>query len=826
MAHRDPKHPSPEDAALAAESDLRPRSEWSKRLDLFVRGGRSASAADPGADADWEVIRPPAPAPSLFSDPLASSAAGLSPHSDSEHEQLELGLAAARREIADREAENVGLRGALGAAHQQLRAREAEITDLTTRLAVANATTTSRQDELTSLGGRYSGIEEKRNALEREVQLMREKLQRAAEESEKHAIKIDNLRTTRATLEETVQARDRIIKARDEELGACEQELQAHRDRIANQYKNMADRDAEMAMLNDQLLAEQERTRNLEAEVGARNQMLDHHREKLAQRDEQLASLLATLDVVERTINTRSGVPDLAEGIDEASRPATPLAKPPPPAPPHAEAAVAAHAPEPTPPIVPAAKPAFSEFQPEPAHQTEPEPEPEREPEHEPIEAAAEPPAAADEAAHSEPIEADPAPEPADVVAEQTDADVANEEQAEPEPAESSADVDAEESAPSVDASEPDVASEVAEAKPSEEATQATAADADEGEAPAPASDTVISAEAFAQELAVLEPSGDLFSQRPPAQPAIFHWWRDQRIAEHLVPLEVASFDDLVAGTVARQCAARREETISILSLCGADPELELRLARKLKAQGHDNFVIDCIDDREGWHDVRTDLAEASGLADQIDSLSASSASLGDDQQYDVFVADGSLAYVADLPGLLTWIRQAWKDDSTMVLGAVLGACAAPDSPENVETIDRIWNVMPDHYMRNHVTGTEQTSYSAANPASDAPGSGGPLSPGSEPLLPLLLDEFCFEVFAPFGNLINAFVGPEVGPNFDPEDEDDRNFIERFAKLDEAQIDAGGIHPVHLTAVLRSTAGANPFLLENRVPERCLQLGE
>lgn len=747
-------------------------------------------------------------------------------------EEFELGLAAAQREIADRDAENVGLRGALGAAHQQLRAREAEITDLTTRLAVANATTRARQDELTTLAGRYSGVEEKLNALECELQRLCNKLQRAAEAAEKRETKVESLRATRSALEQTLEARDRVIKARDEELSAGEQELQAQRERISAHQKSIADRDAEIALLSDQLLADQERARAFEAEIGGREQMVAQQREKLAQRDEQLASLLATLDVVERTLAYRAGVPELSAAPatnPRGQRPGNP----------HAAASRATVQQQPV-------APDLHERQTQRAESTgssdeEDESaafaatEPDREPEYL---IQAEAPAPGDPSEDSaDPGESIPSGDEPEVALAQ---DLAEPSERDIEPSEHEGDIDTSIDSNDDDNNQAEVVEEEVD-EPSEPPTEAELEAASEGEAAAEevvpataetdsaASDEapcVITAAAFERELHMLDASGDLFSQRPAPPPAIFRWWRDQLIATKIQSPEITSFDDLFVNTIARECGERSEQTLSIWSLCGADPEFELRIARALVARGHSNFVIDCFDDRPSWREIRADLAQVDELADQINSRPASLSSLEADRAYDVFIADGSFAQVADLPGLFKWIQQAWKEESVMLIGAVLGSSAAGASPENVETVNRIWNVMSDRYMHNHLTGEEQTAYTASNAASHAPGNGGPLSAGNTPLLPLLLDSFCFEVFASFGNLINAFIGPEIGPNFDPAEESDRNFIAGFAKLDEAQIDTGGIHPIHMTAVLRSSAVPDAIMLENRAPERCLMLDD
>ncbi len=807
------------------------RSTWSQRLELFTQPAAETGASGAGAAAsEWEHIRSTGALTNPVTDPLAPHLPDPDPlgRRQGNGEELELSLGAARREIADREAENVGLRGALGAAHQQLRAREAEIADLTTRLAVANATTHARQDELEALGGRYSGAEEKLNVHEREIRIMHDKLQRAAETAEKRETKLENLRTTRATLEETLAARERVIHARDEELGAIEQELQSVRDRVSAHQKSIADRESEMALLNDQLLASQERARTLEAEIGGREHMVAHQREKLVQRDEQLASLLATLDVVERTVASRPEVLDLSAQPAVSTHNGWQTTPPTAAAPMITEERLA---PAPAAPAIELQEPSRAEARasieedfrsPAPSTST-PEPEPSIRPDlpesNEPEEELA--------AAPSPPFVDQPEDDAESEMGEQPEAEpplCTDEETDEPEAVTAAADQDGQDEAGAM-ADEDTDENEVVHASDGDDGADAAAEQALPVDAESDAT-VVISPADFEHELHVLEASGDLLSQRPAPQPTIFRWWRDNQIATRIPSPDINSFDDLLVDTIARECAERSDQTISVWSLCGADPELELRIATALVANGHSNFAIDCYDDRASWHEIRADLAEASDLADKIDSLPASVASLKEDQQYDVFIANGSMASVADLPALFEWLQKVWKEDSVMVLGEVLGTSATATAPENIETIDRIWNVMSDRYMHNHLTGEEQATYAAPDSPSDARGIGGPLSPGATSLLPLLLDSFCFEVFAAFGNLINAFVGAEIGPNFDPRVESDCSFIERFAKLDEAQIDAGAIHPVHMAAVLRTSSAAEAIMLENRAPERCLMLDE
>lgn len=805
-------HDTPEAGGTTAASP--DRSTWSRRLEFFddtgagpVVGGYKGPVAPPASSEtpeDWDEI--PSGSTSTSEWVSTSSADNASPDATAwpDPDGLDISLAAARRENADRSAEIAGLRGALGAAHHQLRARETEIADLTTRLSVAKATTQARQGELNALGARCKGVEEKLAATEHELALMRDKLQRSADVAEKRESQIENLRATRTTLEETLKARDRVISARDEELGAHDQELQAVRLRIAALQKTIADRDAEMAMLADQLLTQQERSRALEAEVGGREQVVSNQRSKLAERDDQLASLLATLDVVERTLARRPGVAELGEG--DAAQPF------------ESESESISSSSFFDRPDISLERSGESDF----GHEATAN------------ESAGEPAAVVEEA-YSRPVvedsEASVSEEPVEALDDDatdtlvasgndaspvledepdTESELAPEQQVEAREAEDGGEV---EDVALAEAAAPDEKDEISVA-------DATEAAEDDGVEPGSAL-----SRAFDAELNELATSGDLFNERPPPQTPIFRWWRDQQI-QNTEALPVASFDELITNTIARECAARSEETIAVLSICGADPELEVRVGRALLAQGHENFAIDCLDDRDSWHDARADVAETVDLSAKIDSLPAEYESFTSDQKYDVFIADGSLQHAGDLARLFEQIKQVWKDDSVMVVCAALGSSAAGASPEHIESVDRIWNVMSDRYMQNHVTGAQQPHFVASETPSDAAGSGGALAPSSTPLLPMLLDGYFFEVFTVFGNLVNAYLGPEVGPNFDPADESDRSFIERFSQLDEAQIDAGTIHPLHMVAVVRGSSTGETVMIENRAPERCLALGQ
>ena len=73
---------------------------------------------------------------------------------------------------------------------------------------------------------------------------------------------------------------------------------------------------------------------------------------------------------------------------------------------------------------------------------------------------------------------------------------------------------------------------------------------------------------------------------------------------------------------------------------------------------------------------------------------------------------------------------------------------------------------------------------------------------GYYPTLASVRVQFDFVEFASFGHLVDRFVGREIGPNFDPEDERDLRFVEQIATLDEAKLESGALPPRHMITKL------------------------
>ena len=72
----------------------------------------------------------------------------------------------------------------------------------------------------------------------------------------------------------------------------------------------------------------------------------------------------------------------------------------------------------------------------------------------------------------------------------------------------------------------------------------------------------------------------------------------------------------------------------------------------------------------------------------------------------------------------------------------------------------------------------------------------------AQDILPLLVERFEFEGFAPSACIVIPFIDRRFGPNLDTESEGDRALINAIALADEKLINSGRIKPTQLVAAM------------------------
>ena len=96
----------------------------------------------------------------------------------------------------------------------------------------------------------------------------------------------------------------------------------------------------------------------------------------------------------------------------------------------------------------------------------------------------------------------------------------------------------------------------------------------------------------------------------------------------------------------------------------------------------------------------------------------------------------------------------------------------------------------------------------------------------AQDILPLLAQNFHFELFLPFGNIIFSFIDRPFGHNFNAAAEWDRDFIDRVHQRDEEGILSGELKPTQMMAVMQNEPVESKLVHPRLTPEFCIRWPE
>ena len=157
-----------------------------------------------------------------------------------------------------------------------------------------------------------------------------------------------------------------------------------------------------------------------------------------------------------------------------------------------------------------------------------------------------------------------------------------------------------------------------------------------------------------------------------------------------------------------------------------------------------------------------------------------------------------SLHHFVNLEHIFETIRSHMKPHGYFIVSDMIGRNGHMRWPEAYKIVCDLWRLLPDKYKWNHLLKRYEDMYDNWDCSKE-----GFEGIRSQDILPLLSRYFEFDFFFAFGNVIDVFVDRCFGPNFDPNDDYDKAFIDFVARLDEKKIEEGLIHPTHLMARMK-----------------------
>jgi SAM-dependent methyltransferase len=295
--------------------------------------------------------------------------------------------------------------------------------------------------------------------------------------------------------------------------------------------------------------------------------------------------------------------------------------------------------------------------------------------------------------------------------------------------------------------------------------------------------------------------------------PASFHYWSNRHLLPKLLPHGFNSPDGMFLKVLREQC--ERIPSPRFVSLGAGNADLELTLARALRDLGHRNFVIECLDLNAAMLERGRQAAEWAQLSRHFEFVQADFNTWTATGPYDAVIANQSLHHVLNLEGLFEQIRNSLQPTGAFAISDMIGRNGHLRWPEALRIVREFWRQLPPSYRHNAKLGGYEEIFADWDCSVE-----GFEGIRSQDVLPLLLDHFHFQIFIPFGNLIDPFIDRAFGNHFDVTAEWDRDFLDRVHQRDERELADGTITPTHLLAVVTKSAGPeslSPALLRRSV---------
>jgi SAM-dependent methyltransferase len=280
--------------------------------------------------------------------------------------------------------------------------------------------------------------------------------------------------------------------------------------------------------------------------------------------------------------------------------------------------------------------------------------------------------------------------------------------------------------------------------------------------------------------------------------PPIFHHWSHTHLRPLLEPFGIVTADGFFKDQCAKAIAETPDRVTRCVSIGAGNCDAEVRLALSLNELGVGEFRIECLDINPEMLSRGREMAAEAGLEGIVVPVQADFNEWKPSGPYDVVLANQALHHVMNLEGLFAAVSEAIGDSGYFIASDMIGRNGHLRWPEALELVQAFWHQLPPSFRFNVQLQRHEEEFQDWDCSKD-----GFEGIRAQDILPLLVERFDFEVFLPFGNLIDPFIDRSFGPHFDPEGVWDRAFIDRVHHRDEREMHAGRITPTHMLAVMR-----------------------
>jgi SAM-dependent methyltransferase len=298
--------------------------------------------------------------------------------------------------------------------------------------------------------------------------------------------------------------------------------------------------------------------------------------------------------------------------------------------------------------------------------------------------------------------------------------------------------------------------------------------------------------------------------------PQIFHYWSNKYLAPRFSKLGFGHPDEFFARHLHESVTAAGEA--AFVSIGAGNCDTEVRVAKLLVARGLREFTIECVDINRDMLDRGRAMAASESVAEHVIFTEGDFNRWKPRRDYAAVMANQSLHHVVELESLFASIAEAISHGGRFVTSDIIGRNGHMRWPEARAIVNEFWKDLPAPYRYNRQLKRQEEQFM------DWDCSVGTFEGiRAQDILPLLVDRFEFDVFAPFANVIDPFIDRGFGHNFNADADWDRQFIDRVEARDNAEILAGRIKPTHLMAVMCVGRPGRSEFLDGLRPKDCIR---
>ena len=301
--------------------------------------------------------------------------------------------------------------------------------------------------------------------------------------------------------------------------------------------------------------------------------------------------------------------------------------------------------------------------------------------------------------------------------------------------------------------------------------------------------------------------------------PEIFHFWSNKYLRPKVEEVfGVSGIDDFYAKYIFQFRADHPDQLLEIVSLGAGNSDSEIRIAKFLRDRGLTNFRFQCLDINPNMLQRGREAAVEEHLAGEFEFLEEDVGHWQPARPVAIVMAHHSLHHMVALEEVFSSVKVAIGKDGYFLTCDMVGRNGHMRWPEALEIIQGIWQTMPDRYKYNHQLKRFEQMFVNWDCSQE-----GFEGVRAQDILPLLVRNFYFEGIVAFGNLPDIFVDRSFGHNFDPQNPEDIEFIDRIAALNDRLIDEEVIKPTQIIAALRGRPTRSLRCYRHWTPDYCIR---